>query len=754
MRAVRHRRPLSSLAALVFVLGALVLPIAGTVTLAADATQAGPPFPPPIEDQTIYDTAGVLSASTIRTSILMGEQIASQTGGALVIYTQVADDPDPTATASRAAALLEQWSPDWPALGSGLVVLVERNVASDDAAIAYGASPAFEEQVSPATLDGFLRESVQPVLESGDVSSATTVAIARLLGEISGTGGFPAPGDPTPGATPDGGGFVVDTGPPFPDPEIDRAVYDHAGVFAPETIAAVEASIDRIENRTKAEIVVYTQLDEFPTTEGTEGHAIALIDQWGVGRAGFDDGLAIFFDFLPTRDSGQVQLYAAPGFAATFLTNTERQAIFENDMLPHLRADDWDEALLVAIERIDAAATPENAARLEHGRQINAVIGLMGAPIAMLGFAGWAVFTWLRFGRDPVYLDSPSIYLPAPPAELTAASGALVVEGHASRRALTTAMLDLASRGEIAFREESGFLGIGKKVGVEIEPEAADAMVQARRERNARRPLGPAEEFAARRLRALGKDGYIEPTKLLEFGSAVSEFDSALESHVVKKRWFGERPSSAVTRWVVRSILGISAGGVLIVLGFTIPMSGLTLVGGGLIAAGVFVLILSRAMPAVTMSGAMIRAMLAAYRRTLKKTMEQSRSMDQVVAESGLDWLDTPDQAVVWGTALGLQSEIEAVLERSLEDVKDGRSTVGATYLPAWYHTSDGGSFANAAAGGGGGIFSSSGVPDIGGMLSTLGSIGNSPSSSGSSSGGGFSGGSSGGGGGGAGGGF
>ena len=79
-------------------------------------------------------------------------------------------------------------------------------------------------------------------------------------------------------------------------------------------------------------------------------------------------------------------------------------------------------------------------------------------------------------------------------------------------------------------------------------------------------------------------------------------------------------------------------------------------------------------MPAVTMPGAMIRAPLAAYRRTLKKTMEQARSMDQVVADAGLDWLDTPDQAIVWGTALGLQDEIENVLERSLDDVKDGRA--------------------------------------------------------------------------------
>ena len=46
--------------------------------------------------------------------------------------------------------------------------------------------------------------------------------------------------------------------------------------------------------------------------------------------------------------------------------------------------------------------------------------------------------------------------MPAPPPDLTAASGAMVMDGKTSRRALTTAMLDLASRGLIAFREDKG----------------------------------------------------------------------------------------------------------------------------------------------------------------------------------------------------------------------------------------------------------------------------------------------------------
>ena len=217
------------------------------------------------------------------------------------------------------------------------------------------------------------------------------------------------------------------------------------------------------------------------------------------------------------------------------------------------------------------------------------------------------------------------------------------------------------------------------------------------------------------------------------------------------------RRARSTSRWTGRGVLAIAAGVVALIAGWNIPISGLVLVGGGIVLGGIVILLFAQGMPAVTMPGAMIRAMLAAYRRTLEKTMAQARSMQQVVDEAGLPWLETPDQAVVWGTALGLQHEIEGVLSRSLDEVKAASPNSSAIWFPAWYRTSDGSSFASAGGvgGSGGGLFSDSGMPDIGGMMSALGTIGNAPSSSGSGgSGGGFSGGSSGGGGGGAGGGF
>ena len=154
--------------------------------------------------------------------------------------------------------------------------------------------------------------------------------------------------------------------------------------------------------------------------------------------------------------------------------------------------------------------------------------------------------------------------MPAPPPDLTAASGAMVMDGGTSRRALTTAMLDLASRGLISFREDGGgILGTSKKVGVDVDPPRGDAGRGGPRALNARRPIGPAEEVALHKLRALGAKrdgGFISPDDLPEFGTSVAEFDKALERHVVARDWFDEAPSKAISRWAGRGALAIVGG--------------------------------------------------------------------------------------------------------------------------------------------------------------------------------------------------
>ncbi len=158
------------------------------------------------------------------------------------------------------------------------------------------------------------------------------------------------------------------------------------------------------------------------------------------------------------------------------------------------------------------------------------MIGIIGGLGGFLVLSGYALFHWRRYGRDPYVVDSPSIYLPAPPPELTAAGGALLHDGRSSRRTLTTALLDLASRDEIAFRPDDQLIG-PDQVTVEIrEPDETDPRIRL----NRRNPLSAAERYALDELadEAETDDGVrvLDKAALLEFGKSVSEFDERLES--------------------------------------------------------------------------------------------------------------------------------------------------------------------------------------------------------------------------------
>ncbi|HTS15659.1 MAG TPA: TPM domain-containing protein, partial [Candidatus Sulfotelmatobacter sp.] len=89
---------------------------------------------------------------------------------------------------------------------------------------------------------------------------------------------------------------VVAAGPPFPAPTAGQYVYDTAGIFSAGTVQEVQATIAAIRQRTGAEIVVYTQVQPGVDEQRAKDDADALGNQWGVGQAGFDNGLVILFD--------------------------------------------------------------------------------------------------------------------------------------------------------------------------------------------------------------------------------------------------------------------------------------------------------------------------------------------------------------------------------------------------------------------------------------------------------------------------
>jgi uncharacterized membrane protein YgcG len=200
---------------------------------------------------------------------------------------------------------------------------------------------------------------------SGPVDRFAGLSLVVLLLALAGCASTPTPtatppAEPTPAVTAQtslpASPALPAAGPPYPDPLWDVVVYDYAGVLSPATEASASEIILGVEQLTGAEVVVYTQVKPEATTASTERDAIALLEQWGVGRAGIDDGLVILFNLDDTLCHGQVELYAGPGYRADYLSNSDRQRIFEEDMVPLLRECDMGGAVLIALERVDEKA--------------------------------------------------------------------------------------------------------------------------------------------------------------------------------------------------------------------------------------------------------------------------------------------------------------------------------------------------------------------------------------------------------------
>src|ERR1035437_4542829 len=440
-------------------------------------------------------------------------------------------------------------------------------------------------------------------------------------------------------------------GPPYPDAVTGQRVYDYAGIFSPGAITAAEQTINAIQVRTGAQVAVYTQVKpQSDSLDAANADALALMNQWGVGRKGFDDGLVILFDMQDNLVHGQVSLYAGSGFQAAFMTAGDRQSVFDNDMMPKLKSGDFDGALSSALADVNAAATPEHATELSRARILNSLVGL-GAAILAIILVMIVFFRWYTHGRDPIYVDDNSVLMPAPPDGLTPAMATLLMDDRTSNRTVSAAMVDLAARGVLRFRQDSEFLG--KKTTIGVTGQTAQITT-------------PEAGLFGAIIQWVGPDGFVPTTTARELLRAIGQLKSDLETLAVQKGWLTAKPTRVVGIWICVAVVEGLAAIPLFVWSSALDASGGFLGGGALVIAAVITGITAWFMPCRTQLGAMLRAMLAAYKRTLLYAMAQSGSMDEVVARRPLPWVTTPDAAMAWGVALGLNAEIEMVLGRTV----------------------------------------------------------------------------------------
>ncbi len=537
-------------------------------------------------------------------------------------------------------------------------------------------------------------------------------------------------------------------GPAFPDPVDGQAVYDVADAIEPDLEAGLEAQIDAIEARSGAELAVYARVDPTASEDSNLAAARALMDQWGVGRKGFDDGLVIMVGLQPDLIHGKVSLYGGSGFLRAYLSEGDLKGVIDEWIVPAAQQQQLGAGLVAAVDVIGSAITAPATDRLTFLRTVNAALGLVVAPIALLLTVGVAFRAWRRAGRDPGVLDSPSILMAGPPAGMTPSLATLVRQGRANEHSLNTVLVGLASTGRIAFQNLDR---VGKTKADDDPNPLLDPALEIRDDPPTGGKLGRPEREAWDLLRRhAGGSAILSRERLWSLNDALGPIRDSLEREAMRLGWLSHLSAPVIGLWSGIGIGEMVLGGLLVFAGFAIPMSGATLLGAATGIGGLATFGLGQAMSQRTREGAYVDAMLKAYRRTLEKTLEQARNMEQVVGDETVRMLaDTPDKAVVWGFALGLHAQVAAVLQRGLEDQPADAVARGVAYYPLWLGNAPGSLAATEGGGifaGSGGIFSGSGMPDIGGMFSAIGSVGSSPPSS--SGGGGFGGGGGGGGGG------
>jgi uncharacterized membrane protein YgcG len=246
-------------------------------------------------------------------------------------------------------------------------------------------------------------------------------------------------------------GIALGVGPPYPQPIEDRAVYDEAELLSPSVEATLEERIDAIEARSGAEIVIYTEPNTDISEEENFDNARALMDQWGIGRAGFDDGLVILVAKDPDVGETRISTFAGAGFLGAYANEDALREIREGDLVPFARVGDWDSAMLETLDALDARVTPDATGTLDTLRTLNSVLGLVVAPLVLVLTLGSAWWRWRRQGDDPDLIDSPSVLMAGPPAEMTPPLATVIRTGRATQHSLNTTLLELARTGRISF---------------------------------------------------------------------------------------------------------------------------------------------------------------------------------------------------------------------------------------------------------------------------------------------------------------
>jgi uncharacterized membrane protein YgcG len=462
----------------------------------------------------------------------------------------------------------------------------------------------------------------------------------------------------------------------LPPSQAGRSVYDFAGIWSSSTIDAAEQTADRLRSQTGVQMAIVSIPSGESSVDTSEAEQTAkdIMDAWGVGQAGVDNGIVVLFDLDTSLRHGQIYIYGGRGIVRLYLSPAAAQNV-ANDMIARAKAGDLNGALGVGMDEI-AAAVDNPGSRLESAPLLNpaAVVVVLVSGLLVVVVLG----VWWRDGRDPpIPLIDDSVLLPAPPPGLTPSMAALLHDAVTTKNAPAAALVDLASRNLIGMREGSTLLGIGHKPIDYVVSDPNDQRVA-----HAETLVGEPERIVLHALRGIASDGVVEHKELRRLTRLRAEFSTALGKGAAATPWFRSDPNAAMNRVALLAVVPflVLFGVMFFVQDQVDGVSAIVMI----VATGIAVvvgLLASRAMAARTKEGSWVLGMALAYRNTLRHEMGVAPGVITAHehAKLKMPWLETPDALIVWAVALGLADEVGHLISRSVND------PASASWHPAWY---------------------------------------------------------------------
>ncbi len=128
-------------------------------------------------------------------------------------------------------------------------------------------------------------------------------------------------------------------------PPPDSMVTDRAGVLSPDVRASLARRLGEYEARSGHQVVVW--IDRSSGGVPIETFAVEAFAAWKIGRAGLDDGLAIF---AMTEDRA---LRVEVGYELeSRVTDLVASSVIRHTMIPRIERGEWDAAIEQGVEAI------------------------------------------------------------------------------------------------------------------------------------------------------------------------------------------------------------------------------------------------------------------------------------------------------------------------------------------------------------------------------------------------------------------